>query len=33
MEIEQVWQYGKELGQDLFSPYISNVEYYGEGHY
>jgi len=33
MEIEQVWQYGKELGQDFFSPYICNVEYYGEGHY
>ncbi|MFW5489883.1 MAG: aryl-sulfate sulfotransferase [Desulfovibrio sp.] len=33
MEIEQVWQYGKELGQQFFSPYISNVEYYDEGHY
>ena len=33
MEIEQVWQYGKELGQDFFSPFICNVEYYGEGHY
>jgi arylsulfate sulfotransferase len=33
MEIEQVWQYGKERGQDFFSPYISNVEYYEEGHY
>lgn len=33
MEIEQVWQYGKELGQTFFSPYICNVEYYDEGHY
>lgn len=33
MEIEQVWQYGKELGQSFFSPYICNVEYYDEGHY
>jgi len=33
MEIEQVWQYGRERGQEFFSPYISNVEFYGEGHY
>ncbi|WP_320007667.1 aryl-sulfate sulfotransferase [Maridesulfovibrio sp.] len=33
MEIEQIWQYGKERGQEFFSPYICNVEYYGEGHY
>jgi len=33
MEIEQVWQYGKERGADFFSTYICNVEYYGEGHY
>ncbi len=33
MEIEQVWQFGKEWGQDFFSPYICNVEYYDEGHY
>lgn len=33
MEIEQVWQYGKERGSDFFSPYICNVEYYSEGHY
>jgi arylsulfate sulfotransferase len=33
MEIEQVWQYGKERGQEFFSPYICNVEYYDEGHY
>ncbi|SKA84392.1 aryl-sulfate sulfotransferase [Desulfobaculum bizertense] len=33
MEIEQVWQYGKERGQEFFSPYISNVEYYADGHY
>ncbi len=33
MEIEQVWQFGKEWGQHFFSPYICNVEYYAEGHY
>lgn len=33
MEIEQVWQFGKERGQWFYSPYICNVEYYGEGHY
>lgn len=33
MEISQVWQYGKERGAAFFSPYISNVEYYNEGHY
>lgn len=31
--IRQIWQYGKERGADFFSPYISNVEYYGGGHY
>lgn len=33
MTIEQVWQYGKDLGAEFFSPYICNVEYYNEGHY
>lgn len=33
MEIEQVWQFGKERGQHFYSPYISNVEYYEDGHY
>lgn len=33
MSIKQVWQYGKELGVDFLSKYISGVEYYGEGHY
>ena len=27
MEVEQIWQYGKERGADFFSPYICNVEY------
>lgn len=31
--IRQIWQYGKERGAEFFSPYISNVEYYNEGHY
>lgn len=33
MEIEQLWQFGKERGKDFFSPYICNVLYYNEGHY
>lgn len=33
MEIEQVWQYGKERGAEFYSPYICNVDYYGEEHY
>lgn len=33
MTVEQIWQYGKERGAEFFSPYISNVEYYDEGHY
>jgi len=33
MEIEQIWQYGKERGAEFYSPYICNVEYYDEGHY
>ncbi len=33
MEIEQVWQFGKERGENFFSTYICNVEYYAEGHY
>ena len=33
MEIEQIWQYGKELGPQFYSPYIANVVYYNEGHY
>lgn len=33
MEIEQIWQYGKERGEEFFSTYICNVEFYGEGHY
>ncbi|MCD7950850.1 MAG: aryl-sulfate sulfotransferase [Erysipelotrichaceae bacterium] len=33
MTIKQIWQYGKERGQEFYSQYICNVEYYGEGHY
>lgn len=33
MTIEQMWQFGKERGASFFSTYISNVEYYDEGHY
>lgn len=31
--IEQVWEFGRDRGADFYSPYISNVEYYNEGHY
>lgn len=31
--IEQVFQFGKELGNMFYSPYISNVQYLGESHY
>ena len=31
--IRQVWEFGRELGPDLFSQHISNVEYYADGHY
>lgn len=33
MEIEQLWQYGKERGAEFFSPYICNSIFYKEGHY
>ncbi len=33
MEISQVYQYGKELGSEYYSPYISNVAYYDDGNY
>lgn len=31
--IEQVWQFGKELGEPYFAPNVSNVAYYDENHY
>lgn len=31
--VRQIWQFGKERGSDFFSPYISNVAYYGENWY
>ena len=33
MEITQVYEYGKELGSEFYSPYISNVAYYDENYY
>lgn len=33
MTIRQLWQYGKERGEEFFSSYIGNVEWYGEEHY
>ncbi len=32
-KVRQIWQFGKERGSDFFSPYISNVVYYGENWY
>lgn len=31
--IHQVWQYGKERGSEFYSPYISDVDYFDDGHY
>ena len=31
--VEQVWQYGKERGMELYSHYICDVDYLGEDHY
>lgn len=33
MTIEQVWEYGKELGASFYSPYISDVDYLSNNHY
>lgn len=33
MEISQIYQFGKNLGNNFYSPYISNIAYYGENHY
>ncbi len=33
MTIKQLWQYGKERGSGFYSPYISDVDYLGPGHY
>ena len=33
MTIDQVYQFGKELGSDFYSPYISNVDYYADDNY
>lgn len=33
MTIEQIYEYGKELGADFYSPYISEVDYLDENHY
>lgn len=33
MTIEQVYQFGKEEGSKFYSPYISDVDYYNDGHY
>lgn len=33
MTIEQIFEYGKDLGTDFYSSYNSNVEYYSDGNY
>lgn len=33
MKVKQVWEYGKELGSDFYSPYISDVDYIEDNHY
>lgn len=32
-EVSQVWEYGKKLGSDFYSPYISDVDYLGNNDY
>ena len=31
--VKQVWQYGKERGTELYSSFVSDVDYLGPGHY
>lgn len=31
--VEQIWEYGKELGSNFYSPYISDVDYLSKQHY
>lgn len=31
--VEQIWQYGKERGMELYSMYICDVDYIGPNHY
>ena len=33
MTIRQVYEYGKDRGSDLYSPYISDVDYLNQNHY
>lgn len=33
MSVEQIWQYGKERGNELYTPYIGDVDYLAENHY
>lgn len=33
MTVRQVWEYGKERGRELYSSFISDVDYLGENHY
>ena len=33
MTAEEVWEYGKERGNEFYSPYISDVDYIGDNHY
>lgn len=31
--VQQIWEYGKNLGSDFYSPYISDVDYITDNHY
>jgi Arylsulfotransferase (ASST). len=31
--VEQIWEYGKERGSELYCPYICDVDYFEDGHY
>lgn len=33
MEVKQVWEYGKSRGRNLYSSFVSDVDYLGKNHY
>lgn len=33
MTVRQIWQYGRERGRELYSSFISDVDYLGDNHY
>lgn len=33
MEVKQIWEYGKDRGRNLYSSFVSDVDYLGANHY